>query len=89
MAFQCDDPEDYDDENYCICPRCDGYGSISCYCGGDQCYCSNDGEQECPFCLGESEVSQTRFEYFIRREAEHAKERAEVWAALRNSGGGE
>lgn len=35
------------------CDRCCGMGIANCYCGGDQCYCDNNGEMECPQCDGE------------------------------------
>jgi hypothetical protein len=35
------------------CDRCQGSGIANCYCGGDQCYCENYGEMECPTCHGE------------------------------------
>lgn len=82
MSYDCDDADDYDDEPSCICPHCDGYGSKECYCCGDFCCCDNGGEIECSYCRGESEVSLARYEYYLRRQAEHAKERAEVWAKL-------
>lgn len=81
MTYRCDDDFD-DDENYCVCPHCDGYGSRECYCCGDFCCCDNGGQIECSYCRGESEVTQTRFNYYLKREAEYAKERAEVWARL-------
>lgn len=50
--------EDYDDDrdlpdNSIWCDRCQGLGTAECYCGGDQCYCKNNGEMECPRCHGE------------------------------------
>jgi hypothetical protein len=36
-----------------LCDRCGGMGLAVCYCGGDQCYCENYGEMECPQCDGE------------------------------------
>jgi hypothetical protein len=40
-------------ENALWCDRCQGLGMAECYCGGDQCYCDNNGEMECPQCDGE------------------------------------
>jgi hypothetical protein len=54
-----DDDYDYDDgddrmpEGALWCDRCQGSGIANCYCGGDQCYCLNCGEMECPTCHGE------------------------------------
>lgn len=52
-----DDLDDwYDDtipEGMIWCDRCQGMGIANCYCGGDQCYCLNYGEMECPRCGGE------------------------------------
>jgi hypothetical protein len=54
------DPEDYDEHDYEErpegaewCDRCQGLGMADCHCGGDQCYCENNGEMECPTCNGE------------------------------------
>lgn len=46
-------------ENSAWCERCQGTGSVECYCGGDQCYCRNGGERDCPRCYGERS-------YFVR-----------------------
>lgn len=43
----------YWDEDAEWCDRCQGLGIADCYCGGDQCYCENNGEMECPQCDGE------------------------------------
>lgn len=32
------------------CNYCCNTGWMNCYCGGDQCYCENQGEMECPHC---------------------------------------
>lgn len=32
------------------CNYCCNTGWMNCYCGGDQCYCDNQGEMECPHC---------------------------------------
>lgn len=49
------EPDDYDDFDYEErpegaewCDRCQGMGIAECHCGGDQCYCENYGEMECP-----------------------------------------
>lgn len=39
---------------WCASPdseRCGGHGYMTCYCGGDQCYCGNQGEIECFGCV--------------------------------------
>ena len=53
-----DDPaEVWDDDGWpgeaVWCERCQGMGSVNCYCGGDLCVCENYGEADCPRCHGE------------------------------------
>ena len=36
------------------CHYCNNDGVVNCYCGGDQCYCENHGERDCPRCYGMS-----------------------------------
>jgi hypothetical protein len=64
--------EDYFDdelpENAVWCDRCQGMGIANCYCGGDQCYCENYGEMECPRCHGEGFYVPTPAQ--LKREAE-------------------
>mgnify|MGYP006909096115 CR=1 FL=1 len=60
----------YDQDDYQVCPRCDGHRYIHCYCAGDFCVCDNQGEKECPFCGGDGEVENERAEAFLKREAE-------------------
>ena len=38
-----------------VCPRCDGNGHVDCYCGGDQCVCT-EGYRQCSTCWGEGLV---------------------------------
>lgn len=38
-------PEDW-------CDYCCNTGWVDCYCGGDLCVCSNNGEYPCPRCDG-------------------------------------
>ena len=60
------------------CDRCQGLGTAECYCGGDQCYCENYGEMECPRCGGEG--------YWVPTEAQKKAREAgaafirEMWA---------
>lgn len=49
--------DDYLSDDYCTCPRCDGWGTVNCHCGGDLCVCENYGDATCPLCIGEGEVS--------------------------------
>jgi hypothetical protein len=56
------------------CDRCQGMGTAICHCGGDQCYCENNGEMECPRCHGEG--------YYVLT-PEQAKREAEDAAAWR------
>lgn len=32
------------------CAECNNTGWLDCYCGGDLCVCSNNGEYPCPHC---------------------------------------
>lgn len=46
------------DENDGLSIDCGGTGTRTCYCGGDNCVCGNNGEAECmgcPDCFEESE----------------------------------
>ena len=36
--------DDYEEYDGVQCPRCDGSGTVPCYCGGDLCVCDNNGE---------------------------------------------
>lgn len=40
----------YEDEQLQFCTSCQNTGSTACHCGGDQCYCENQGETFCPHC---------------------------------------
>lgn len=54
------------------CDRCQGLGTAECYCGGDQCYCENYGEMDCPRCHGEG--------YWVPTEAQkRARIEEAVW----------
>jgi hypothetical protein len=64
--------EDYFDEEGVTCPRCDGWRTVTCYCGGDQCYCTNDGEKDCPLCWGEGYVDQDKADKYLEQEREMA-----------------
>lgn len=70
MPFTCDDIDDYDESEACACPRCMGMCSINCYCGGDQCYCDNQGDMDCPTCEARGEVSEKVYEAYLKRERE-------------------
>jgi len=59
-----------DDGPLVVCPRCNGDGSVSCYCGGDQCYCDNQGDAPCPTCHEEGKVTEEVYERYIQRERE-------------------
>jgi hypothetical protein len=67
--------DDFDDEaDGVLCPRCDGLQTVSCHCGGDLCFCENNGEKDCPFCGGEfggrGYVSEERADAYLKRERE-------------------
>lgn len=52
------------------CPRCDGDGTVNCYCGGDFCVCENYGEKDCPLCHGEGVADPERAEKYLETERE-------------------
>lgn len=74
----CDDYEDWPDDAE-WCDRCQGMGIANCYCGGDQCYCENCGEMECPQCGGEGIWVPTEAQK--KAHAELAEFMRAVWAA--------
>lgn len=74
-----DDDFDYDEREAEWCDRCQGSGIAECHCGGDQCYCENYGEMECPTCHGEGSFVPT--EAFKKARAENAK----MWRELHES----
>lgn len=65
-------PDEYGDD--VPCPKCDGWGHIDCYCGGDLCVCDNYGERYCPVCGGDGNVTEARYE-------EYQADQREWWAA--------
>lgn len=73
--------EDFD-EDFCPCPRCDGWGSIDCHCGGDLCVCEHYGERDCPLCHGEGEVSEGLHNQYLAHQRENARLMAEAWAKI-------
>jgi hypothetical protein len=40
----------WDDEEGPPCAKCDGWGYTDCFCGGDLCVCSYNGERPCWAC---------------------------------------
>lgn len=40
------------DEPDTWCETCQNTGEIDCHCGGDNCFCSNNGSEPCPDCHG-------------------------------------
>jgi len=62
-----------DDPELASCPRCMGDGSVTCRCGGDLCFCDNQGEAPCPVCHGEGEVTHERYDRYMRAQAEAAR----------------
>lgn len=66
------EPGDWEDTVWC--DQCQGLGTTACHCGGDQCYCENNGEMDCPRCHGEGRYVLT---------PEQAKREAETAAAMR------
>jgi hypothetical protein len=69
------------------CDRCQGLGMADCRCGGDQCYCQNYGEMECPTCHGEGWWVPTPAQLAAR--AEHAKWLKEWWSRPSEESSGE
>lgn len=46
-----DDQPDYDEDIESEeCPNCEGWGFFNCFCGGDFCICSYNGERPCFQC---------------------------------------
>lgn len=73
--------EDFD-EDYCECPRCSGYGEVTCRCGGDLCVCDNYGSAECPICFGELEVSETERNMYLEAERKNLELMQDAWAKI-------
>lgn len=74
--------DDYDYEDYDegpVCPRCDGRGTVSCHCGGDLCFCENQGEKDCPLCWGEGYVSQDKADKYLEQEREMMAVMRKAW----------
>lgn len=69
------------DDDLVPCPRCQGDGSVECYCGGDFCICENYGERDCPTCYGEGDVSE-------KREATYLEHQRQMHAAMKAAWGG-
>lgn len=40
---------DFDNES--VCKHCEGWGYTDCFCGGDFCVCSYNGEITCYYCV--------------------------------------
>ena len=57
-----DDGNEYDLPQ---CPKCDGFGTVLCHCGGDLCVCDNYGEEECPLCDGEGFVTEATYQRYL------------------------
>ena len=79
MAY--DDDWFDEDDNSILCPRCDGAGIVSCYCGGDLCVCDNYGEKDCPLCWGERYVDpeSVRVKAYMENEREMAESMRRWW----------
>lgn len=79
MADADDYYDDYEEmpEGAEWCDRCQGMGIANCYCGGDQCYCLDYGEMECPTCNGEGWWVPTEAQ--LKARAETAKWMRELW----------
>lgn len=64
------DPYDFEQIEGELCPWCDGHRWVPCHCGGDLCFCDNQGEKDCPLCRGEGEVPKDVYDKFVERERE-------------------
>ena len=71
-------PEDFDEE-YCMCPQCDGHGDVDCHCGGDLCVCENQGRAPCPLCHDEGEVPLEEADLYLTKRAENHAAMMEAW----------
>lgn len=80
-ASMADDFDDYYDDydEGPPCPLCDGWKTVNCYCGGDQCYCENYGEKDCPLCYGEGVASPERAEAYLAHDREMAAVMRKFW----------
>lgn len=66
-----DDFDTYDDHELFSCPHCSGFGSVECHCGGDLCVCDNYGEEMCPVCFGEGEITEDRYDRYEESRRKH------------------
>ncbi len=74
--------DDYDFDNEydgVFCPKCCGIGSVPCHCGGDLCFCANNGEQECSLCGGKGLADRERADKYEAREREFMAEMQRMW----------
>lgn len=76
------DPLEYDDADFVTCPRCSGFGTVNCHCGGDQCYCDNHGDAPCPVCGEEGEVTAARWDRYMEAQRRHVAEMQRVWEKM-------
>lgn len=72
------DEYDFDDYDLPPCPKCNGDGTVDCYCGGDLCVCTNYGEKLCGLCYGDGEVSEERAAAYLKRKRELSQAFAEA-----------
>ena len=79
-----DDFDFIDDGHLVVCPRCNGDGSVNCYCGGDQCYCDNQGDAPCPICYEEGEVTNEVYEWYIQRQRDSHVFMKEIFNKITN-----
>lgn len=68
--------EDDMPENCVTCDRCDGHGTVQCYCGGDFCLCGAEDEATCPVCYGETWITKERA---AKRAAAHREIMRAIW----------
>lgn len=72
--------DDFEDEDMVICDRCNGDGTVNCYCAGDFCLCGQQDEKPCPVCGGEygTEGLITK-ELAEKRAAKHREIMEAIW----------
>ncbi len=79
--------DEYDEAEFVTCPRCSGFGTVDCHCGGDQCFCDNHGDAPCLVCYEEGEVTTERWDQYMEAQRQHMAEMQRVWDAARQTEG--
>ncbi len=74
-----DNWDDYDEDDFEVCPRCMGDREVPCHCGGDLCICDNHGDAPCPTCHGEGEVTHERAERYLAEQRRFHEAMRKLW----------